>query len=174
MLLLGYVDLKKHHSVRAASKVLLGLKWGLQPGDSTSGISEQLPQRDGCGEVGIHVIICDFGRRENTRNQVPIFPEDFWWSCEACWSQGTGVTTKDFSVLQIRGGTRIWAHKIDSWKHLIIPRSVLPVFPPSTECLISSLNSELLSGVLKTSCCRSTGFNLCRGRRQVPMASANC
>lgn len=145
MLLLGYVDFKKH-SVRAASEVLLGLKWGLQPGDSTSGVSEQLPQRDRWGEVSILVIICDLGWRENTGNQVHIFPEDFWWPCEACWSQGIGVTMKDFSALQIRGGTRIWAHKIDSWKHLIIRRSVLPVFPPSTECLISSLNSELLSG----------------------------
>ena len=66
-----------------------------------------------------------------------------------------------------------WAHKIGSWEYLTVWRPVLPVFPSSTEFLISSLHPELLSGVLKISSCSSTWINPYRWRWQGPMAGAN-
>ena len=70
-------------------------------------------------------------------------------------------------------GYKNWAHKISSWKYLVIWRPVLPVFPraQSASLLFTTLNS--FQGVLKVSSCSSTWFNPCRGRWQVPMESAN-
>ena len=56
-----------------------------------------------------------------------------------------------------------------SWKY--VSKDLSCQFSQSTECLISALQSEFLSGVLKVGSCRSTWFNPCRGRRQVPIYS---
>ena len=67
--------------------------------------------------------------------------------------------------------TRIWAHKIFIWKHLTIWRPVLGGFVQSTECLISDLHPELLSGDVKVRSLQWSWSNLCRGSWQVTTPS---
>ena len=50
---------------------------------------------------------------------------------------------KDFSAFLDMGKYKNWAHKIDSWKYIIIWRP--PSFAMSTEGLISALHPELLA-----------------------------
>ena len=92
---------------------------------------------------------------------------------------------KDFSAFLDVRKYKNWAHKISSWKYLSEDLSFQspspyhrnprpsPTSPPppaqSASFLLSTLNS--FQGMLKVGSCRSTWFNPCRGRWQVPVCS---
>ena len=78
---------------------------------------------------------------------------------------------KAFSAFLDTRRWKNWAHKIFSWKYLIIWRPVLPVFPRAENAsfLIATLNP--FQGLLKVSSCSSSWFNPCGGRWQVPICS---
>ena len=85
-----------------------------------------------------------------------------------CWSPGTDISLKNFSVFLDMRKYKNWARKISSWTYLSW-RPVLPVAPraQSSPLLISTLSS--LWGILKFSSCSSSWFNLCGHRWQVPV-----
>ena len=75
----------------------------------------QIALRKCSKEVRNRSVCMKFWRRENTCNQVCIFPEGFWQSGEAfCQSQGTVITVKDFSAFLNLGRYKNWAHEICS------------------------------------------------------------
>ena len=73
---------------------------------------------------------------------------------------------KGFSAFLDRRRCKDGDHEISSRKYLTIQRPVPPVSLEQSASL-SSLSS--LHGVLKVSSCSSSGFSLCRGRRQTPL-----
>ena len=95
----------------------------------------QIALRNCSKETGGRSVYMWFWWRGDTCNQAHIFPEGF------CWSQGTVITMKNFSAFLDMGRYKNWAHKISSWKYLTAWRPVLPVFPLSTEHLISIVDS---------------------------------
>ena len=128
----------------------------------------QIALRKCSKEVGNRSVCMKFWWRENTCNQVCIFPEGFWQSGEAfCQSQGTVITVKDFSAFLNLGRYKNWAHEICSWKYLTIWRPVLPVptltplipnrmlhfcslnWTPFRGCWISNLG-DIYSGQIET------------------------
>ena len=140
-------------------------------GDSTSGKSDKLFQRDkgkrqhmyDPGKGGVHAIkhfFFFFGRKFLLVS----------WSFYKSWE--TIVTMKDFSAFLDMRRSKNWTNGINSWEYLTVWKSVLPV-AWSTGCLISTLYPELHQGILEISSYSSTRFNPHRGRWQGPMASAN-
>ena len=102
----------------------------------------------------------------------------FWWRGSTCnlacifcrrWLlvEGAVVTMKDFSAfLHVRR-----CKNLKPAPENMYLKTCPASFPraQSASFLLSSLNS--FPGVLKVSSCRSTWFNPCRGRRQVPIYS---
>ena len=100
----------------------------------------------------------------------------FWWrgssmQSSAYFTKGFLLVTrswchhKGFSALLDMKRYKDWGHAVHFWKLKTCSTS----FPRAQR---ASLHPEL-SGVLKVNSCNSTGFNLCRGRWQMPLASAN-
>ena len=146
-------------------KFYLGQNEDHSPGDSISDSSEKLLQRGNWEGP----YICDFGEGGrgtcNWAHFILFFSECF------CWFQGAVITMKNFSAFLDMRRCKSWAHRISSWKYLSEDLS-WQFFPEqSASFLLSTLNS--FQEVLKISSFSSTWLNPCRGRWQVPMASAN-
>ena len=137
--------------------------------ETASWCSEKLLQRGG-GKISQHM--CDFGEEGVQFKHIFFAGFASFTKVTASHKEQTSPRRILVHFLDMKR-YKNWAHKISSWKYLIIWRPVLPVFPraQSASFLFSTLNS--FQGVLKVSSCSSTWFNPCRGRWQVPLASAN-
>ena len=81
---------------------------------------------------------------------------------------------KDLSAFLDMKRYKNWAHKISSWKYLIIWRPVYHQFFPEHRVPRFCSLSELLSGrCSKSATAEATWYNPCRGRWQLPVASAS-
>ena len=81
---------------------------------------------------------------------------------------------KDLSAFLDMMRYKNWAHKISSWKYLIIWRPVYHQFFPEHRVPRFCSLSELLSGrCSKSATAEATWYNPCRGRWQLPVASAS-
>ena len=155
-------DLKKCTTRELWVEFYVGQNEDYSPGDSISESSEKLLQRS----KGECQYIWNSGEGE-----VHAIKHFFFFFLQVSASQEEQMSP--WSAFLDMRRYKNWAHKISSWEYLTLWRPVLPVFPSSTERLISALHPELLSRVLKISSCSSTWINPYRWRWQGPMAGAN-
>ena len=101
----------------------------------------------------------------------------FWWKGSSvqssthsqkvfCYSWGADITIKGFCAFLDMKRCEVWGHEISSWKYLT--KDLSTSFPGAQRASLSTLHSP--QGVLKVGSCISTGFDLLRGRWQMPQA----
>ena len=126
------------------------------------GTAPQIALRNCSTEAAGKLSIYDFGEGGGGRSmQSSVYFTKGFLLVSRSWYHHKG-----FSAFLDTKRCKDWGHAVSFWKLKTCSTS----FPRAQS---ASLHPEL-SGVLKVNSCNSTGFNLCRGRRQCPWQVPIC